>query len=415
MNLRELRAAALKAAQEVIDGAKVAKRDLTPEERATVEAKFAEVEDLDAKIKAAADSDALMGRLSSYGAPEGDGDRDKAEGAKSLGEHFVKSVGPEGLSRLKTVSGSTVAAPEWRLKANDDTQEVPASLAPWLTTYDRTIVRAFRRPVVSDILGSGTLGANSNAVTYLVEGSVEGAFATVAEGGAKPQLHMTDPTTRTDALKKIAGFIKFTDEMAEDAEFWVSEITQRGLYLLALAEENQLLNGAGTGSTVQGLLNRTGIQTEAAAADVSGADNADALFRAMTKVQTATGLTADGVIINPADYQALRLSKDDNGQYFGGGFFQGQYGNGGMEWQPPLWGLRTVVSAAVASGTAVVGAFNAATTVYRKGGVRVESTNSHASDFTSNLITTRIEERVALAVRIPSAVVKVTFDYDDPA
>ena len=66
------------------------------------------------------------------------------------------------------------------------------------------------------------------------------------------------------------------------------------------------------------------------------------------------------------------------------------------------------MSAAVPAGTALVGAFNAATTVYRKGGVRVESTNSHATDFTSNLITTRIEERIALAVRIPAAIVEVT-------
>jgi HK97 family phage major capsid protein len=315
---------------------------------------------------------------------------------------------------VKTVGGVTVSAPEWSpsAKAATDTQAVPAGLAPWLTTYDRTVVRAFRRPVVSDLLGQGTLGAGSNAVSYLVEGAVEGSLATVAEGGAKPQFHIADPTTRTDALKKIAGFLKFTDEMAEDADFWVSEINQRGLYLLALAEENQLLNGDGTGNNILGLLNRSGIQTETAA---DNTDNADAIYRALAKVQTATGLTADGIVINPVDYQALRLSKDGNGQYFGGGFFQGEYGNGGIEWQPPLWGVRTIVSAAVAAGTAAVAAFSTASTVYRKGGVRVESTNSHASDFTNNLITTRIEERVALANRIPAATVEVTLSNTPPA
>jgi len=414
VNLKQLRAAALKAAQDVIDGAKAAGRDLTAEEQTTVEAKFAEVDDFDTKIKAAGESDALMKRLGSYGAPEaGDSDRE-AGPAKSLGEHFVKTVGQEGLSRVKTVGGATVSAPEWspNAKAATDTQATPASLAPWLTTFDRTVVRAFRRPVISDLLGQGTLGPSSNAVSYLVEGAVEGSLATVAEGGAKPQFHLTDPTTRTDALKKIAGFLKFTDEMAEDADFWVSEINQRGLYLLALAEENQLLNGDGSGNNVLGLLNRSGIQTEAAA---NNTDNADAIYRALAKVQTATGLTADGIAINPIDYQALRLRKDGNGQYFGGGFFQGQYGNGDIEWQPPLWGISTIVTAAVAAGTVAVAAFNTASTVYRKGGVRVESTNSHASDFTNNLITTRIEERVALANRIPAATVKVTLSNTPPA
>ena len=89
--------------------------------------------------------------------------------------------------------------------------------------------------------------------------------------------------------------------------------------------------------------------------------------------------------------------------------------DGGVEWQPPVWGLRTIVSAAVPANTAVVGAFGAAATVYRKGGVRVESTNSHASDFTNNLITTRIEERIALAVRYPKAIVDVTLSDTAPA
>lgn len=411
MNLKQQREAALKAARDIAEKAKDEARDLTHEEQAQVEAKLAEADDLKGKIEAAEKSASLFDRVASLGVP-GENEDEGTEQPKSLGEHFVKAVGRDGLSRIKSTGGTVIAAPEWRAKAATDTQGVPASLAPWLTEYDRTIVRAFRRPVVSDLFGTGALGPNSNAVTYLVEGSVEGAFTTVAAGGAKPQFHITDPTTRTDALKKIAGFIKFTDEMVEDADFWVTEINQRGLYLLALAEENQLLNGDGAGNNVQGLLNRSGVQTVTAG---DNTDNADALFRAMTAVQTATGLNADAIVINPADYQDLRLGKDGNSQYYGGGYFAGQYGNGGVPEQPPLWGLRTVVSAAVPANTAIVGAFGVAATVYRKGGVRVESTNSHASDFTSNLITTRIEERVALAVRIPSAFVDVTLSDTAPA
>lgn len=404
MNLKQQREAALQAAREIAERVKSEGRGFTPEEQQQVDAHLAKADELNTQIKAADQADAIMAKLGSFGDPgEKSGDAD-AE-APTLGEHFVKHVGHEGLQRVKTHSGATVAAPEWRSKAYNDTQATPSSLAPWLTTYDRTIVRAFRRPVVSDLFGQGTLGANSNAVTYLVEGSVEGALTPVAEGGAKPQFHIGDPTQKSDALKKIAGFLKFTDEMVEDADFWVSEINQRGLYLLALVEEAQLLTGSGAGANIEGLLERSGVQTETAQ---DAEDNADALFRAMTKIQTATGLTADGVVINPADYQALRLAKDANKQYYGGGFFQGQYGSGGVEWQPPIWGLRTVVSAAVPAGTAVVGAFEAGATVYRKGGVRVESTNSHSTDFTSNLITTRIEERVALAVRYPAAFVEVT-------
>ena len=397
-----MRAAALKAAQELINGAKAAARDLTDDERSTVEAKFAEVEDLDAKIKAAEDSDALMARLGSFGAPEGSGDREVKDAARSLGEHFAKSIGPEGFARLKERGGFTVSAPEF--KANTDPQLVPGSLAPVLTQIDRTIVQGFRRPTVADVMSAGSI--SGNAVSYFVEGAFEGTIATVAENGQKPQIHVADPTAVTDSLKKIAAWWDTSDEMVEDVDFWVSEVNNRALYMLSLAEENQLLNGPGTGSTVLGLLGRSGVQTETQAVAPDSAQ--DAIFRAITKVQTATGLSADAILINPADYQALRLSKDANGQYFGGGCFSGEYGNGGIVRQPDLWGLQTIVTAAVAAKTVVVGALKVAATVYRKGVVRVESTNSDLGKFTKNVITTRIEERVALAVRVPAAVVKVT-------
>jgi HK97 family phage major capsid protein len=327
------------------------------------------------------------------------------ESPRSIGDHFVKHAGAR-LREIKGVTGASVAAPEF--KAATDTQVTTGSgLTPVLTQIDRTIIQGVRpRLTVADLLGSGTL--SGNAISYFVEGALEGAFTTVAEAAAKPQLHVADPTTVTDTLKKLAGFIKLSDEMIEDLDFLVSEINQRLLYELARTEEAQLLSGNGTGSNILGLLNRSGIQTEVRGSTAGGDNMADTLFRAMTKVSTGSGLDADGIIIHPTDYQTLRLSKDANGQYYGGGFFQGSYGNGVVMDYPPIWGLRTVVTPAITVGTALVGSFNQAATVYRKGGVRVESTNAHASDFTNNLVTVRAEERLALAVRRPTGLVKAT-------
>jgi len=404
MNLKAQRAAALKAAQDIIEKAKGESRDLTDAEQSAVEVKFAEIDELDKKIAAAEKSGELMAKLNGLGRNDADLDDPGAE-AKSLGEHFVKHAGKR-LIEVKGESGAAVAAPEF-VKAATDTQVTPSSLSPVLTQVDRTIVTGVRpRLVIADLLQSGSI--SGTAITYFVEGALEGAFTTVAEAGAKPQLHAADPTAVTDALKKIAGWIKLSDEMLEDSDFLVSEINGRLLYELAKFEEAQILDGAGSGSNLLGLMRRSGVQTELRGTVASGDSAADTLFRAITKVQTGAGLDADGIVLNPADYQALRLGKDENGQYYGGGYFAGQYGSGTLQDQPPVWGLRTVVTPAIAAGTALVGAFSQAATLYRKGGVRVESTNSHASDFTSNLVTVRVEERVALAVRRPAGFVKVT-------
>jgi len=56
----------------------------------------------------------------------------------------------------------------------------------------------------------------------------------------------------------------------------------------------------------------------------------------------------------------------------------------------------------------LIGADKAAATVYRKGGIRVETSNADGNDFTKNQFTILAEERLALAVRRPDAFVKLT-------
>ena len=76
---------------------------------------------------------------------------------------------------------------------------------------------------------------------------------------------------------------------------------------------------------------------------------------------------------------------------------------------PPLWGLNTIQSTAVPEGTALIGAGKTAATVYRKGGVRVETSNVDGEDFTHNRFTILAEERLTLAVRRPDAFAQIKF------
>lgn len=415
MNLKEKRAAKLADANAIVDGAKAAKAELTDEQNAAVAALIAEIAVLDESIAKANDAAAILSQLdgladeSAAAADEGaDGEpkRGKPGVAKSrsLGDHFVKAAGESLLQVRGRGQRFTLTAPEFKAAADTHSLTGWSAGVPYLTDFDKTIVQGYRpQLVVADLLGKGQI--SGNAISYLVEGAAEGDFTNVAEGAQKPQLHFVNPTAVVDALKKIAGWIKITDELIEDAPFLKTEIDGRLLYKLAAFEEAQLLNGSGVGQNQTGILNRAGIQTEVSA---NLEDNPDAVFRAMTKISTASGLNADGIVINPADYQKFRLSKDANGQYFGGGFFSGQYGQGGVLENPPLWGLRTVVTPAIAAGTVAVGAFGSAATLYRKGGVSVEATNSNEDDFTNNLVTIRAEERVALAVRQPLGFVKLT-------
>ncbi|SCX05952.1 phage major capsid protein [Mycolicibacterium fluoranthenivorans] len=412
MNPKERLAALIKDARGIAEKAKTENRDLTTDEQTDLDGKMAEITTLKEQIAAGEKSAATLAALDAMAAdapgdiPGGGGDQ---VGAKSLGEHFVKHA-HESLVAKKGLSNVTVGAPDFTgRKAAADNHVVGGWTegVPYLTDFDRTIVQAPRvRLTIDDLLAQGPI--SGNAISYLVESALEGGFATVAEGGAKPQMHFLNPTQKTDALKKIAGFITLTDEFLEDADFLKTEIDTRLLYELAYMQEQQLLNGNGTGQNLLGVLNRSGLQTEASAGPD---DNFDAVFRGMTKVETNGQLPVDGLVIHPNDYQRFRLTKDGNQQYYGGGPFAGQYANDGLVLQPPLWAQKTVVTPAIAEGTVAVGSWKLAATAYRKGGVRVEAATQHASNFTNNLVTIRAEVRRALAVRKPLGFCKVALDW----
>lgn len=407
--LKDQRVALVESARGIAQKAKDEGRDLTLEENQEISAKGAEITELDKQIAASENSKSILDQIGDAADAHRKSGSPSGAKARTLGEHAVKSFGTD-LAARRGSRFSIGSNEEFGAKAAGDVHQVTTTgdgiLRPEL---DTNIVHTYKeRPTIADWLGSGTL--SSTAIQYFVENdfdpSTGGNFGIVGENEKKPGITFPDYEAVTETLKKIAGWIKVSDEMSEDLSFLQSEINNRLLYQLLMFEEDQLLNGDGTGVNIRGLLNRTGVQTETAAND---ADLADAVFRARTKVALATGLQADGLVMHPLDYQKLRLAKDGNGQYFAGGPFTGQYGNGGVTQDPALWGLgNTIVTTAVPQGTAVVGAGKTAATVYRKGGIRVEASNVDGEDFTYNRFTILAEERLTLAVRRPSAFVKIT-------
>jgi HK97 family phage major capsid protein len=317
--------------------------------------------------------------------------------AKTLGDFVVKAVG-QHIKGLRGTRGSSVVAPEWLgTKANSDVQKNPEGALAWSTEFVPGLVTTRRRLQVADLFSQGT--TDTAAVSWLVEGSLEGDVSFKGEVEEKPQFHIGDPTVVTSPYKKICGFVQYSDEMLEDFAFLVSEINGRGVYQLQLAEEYGLLYGTGTGADIRGVFNTSGVQSVSKGTDTE----ADAIFKAISAIGRNTGYTADAVVLNPATYEKIRLAKDQAGQYYGGGMFSGPYGQEGLMLYPNLWGLTTVVTPSIKAENALVGAFKSAATLYRRGGVRVETTTSHADNFVKDVVTTRLEIRELLAVRQPMA------------
>lgn len=374
MNLTEKKAAMVVELEEL----KKAVEGGDPE---AVEALAQAVEDataIEAAIDEAAKADELLKSIS-VAAP-----KQMDESPKTLGAFASKNLKLDGMK-----NGEAQRAGSFGFKAATDVHvSTPVEIV------DNRVIDIQRDLKLRSLFGSETISGTS--LKYFVLGQTEGSPDVVAEAAEKPQFHIPYEAA-TASLEKIAGWYWESDELIEDNAFLASSIDNRGLFELDKAVEAYLSAK---------LLATSGIQTLAPAGSALSADD---LFIAMTNVKSATNYDADAIVINPVDYQALRLAKDGNEQYYGGGYFYGPYGNAGMTEQPGLWGLNTVVTTAVAQGTVLVGAFRAGASVITKAGegVGVEIVRGDHDDRIHNKVTVIVEERLGLAARIPAAFVKV--------
>lgn len=305
-----------------------------------------------------------------------------ADQPKTFGEFAAKNLDFTAIKSGASKSAST----GYGFKAATDVH-----MSAPVEVIDQSVRAIARATDIRDLFGSETISGSS--LKYFVHGITEGSPAEVAENGAKPQFHMVyNPVTKS--LEKIAGWYYETDELIEDNEFLRSSIDNRGLYALDMAVEAYLMTE---------LLATSGIQT------IASAPTADKIFEAIMDVKAASNFEADAIVINPADYQTLRLAKDGNTQYYGGGYFYGPYGNDEISRQPGLWGLRTVISNAVTAGTVIVGNFAQGAAVVTKAGEgsRIEVVTGDHDDRTHNRVTVIVEERLLLATREPAAFVKI--------
>jgi len=325
-----------------------------------------EIQNTEAAIAEAEKKANLLGMIGRKTAEEDDGDAP----ARNLGEHFVKNLKAANVGKRFDVN-----APAYKAA----------------TTFDRNVVTGARTPlVIRDLFGAEQISGST--LVYLVEGALQGAPAVTAEGAEKPQIHFADPTPKTVSLAKVACHIKESDEYINDFPFLASAINGRLLYELGLVEQGKL---------VTDLIGTSGIQTGTYASTGTATDIADAILQAAMDVQAQTGFPADAIAMNPADWYILRVGKDGDDRYYGGGYF-------GEQSVPNIWGIPVCVSSSITSGTVIVGAFKTCASVVTNGGVSVEAVNTNEDDFVKNLMTIRAEERLALAVRRPAGFKKLT-------
>lgn len=455
----ELKSAARRLGDEV--KGVLADTDLTAAEKGErLDRMQAESERIGAELKNLERARALMSGVGA--ADEQKPEAEQAQVARSLGEevltskayqnavdakradskfqfhHFIDGMKTQGASNMlgENATGTTPGAgigSNYFLAGNAGPSILPNFL-PGI------VDQRFFPLTLADLFAQGA--TDSPVISYLKETAWSNNSAATGEGATMP--YSTDSIARVqEQVGKVTNMLKITDEMLQDAAQYVSFLNNRLILGVQRQEEVQLAAGAGYPG-VNGLLARTSGFTVApgvAAGGVaisggltfpasgtagageigatvatitygreSGTPNtpatalqiADGLYGAITDIRFAGFCEPDAIVVNPFDWQTIRLGKDAQNQYLGGSFFGADYGNPQNAGES-LWGKKVVISPVIPQGYILVGSFQENGQIFRSKGITVEMTNSNGTDFEQGLVSVRGTTRLALAIYRPQA------------
>lgn len=245
-------------------------------------------------------------------------------------------------------------------------------------------------------------------------GSTEYVRELVFTNNAGPQGGTTSPDNATEGETKPASDLSFelvtspvitvahtftvSRQALDDSEALRQHIETRGLYGLAIKEEDNLLNGTGLQGTLSGLVAN-------AAAFTGGVTNqtaADTLRKAIAQTAVAEGV-ATGVVLNPMDAATLDMVKDTTGQYLAVVLY-----NNGM---PFIWRVAIIETNSMPQGQFLVGDFALAATIRDRQQAFMTIGFEHSDYMARNLALVLLEQRIGLEVHRPNAMVHGSLNY----
>lgn len=255
-----------------------------------------------------------------------------------------------------------------------------------------------RTMTMRDLITPGN--TSSNAIQYVKETGFTNNAATVSEtaGNAKPQSEIKFDLV-TAAVTTIAHWVLATKQILDDVPQLQSYIDGRLRYGLAYVEDNQILNGSGTGTDLNGIYT----QATASAAPITipaPVTKIDIIRLAMLQAFLAE-LPPTGVVMHPTDWATIELVKDTTGRHIVGNPQDGA--------TPRLWRLPVVETPAMTVDKYLVGAFKLGAQLFDREEANVELSTEDSDNFRKNLVTIRAEERLAMAVYRPEAFIKGDF------
>jgi HK97 family phage major capsid protein len=268
---------------------------------------------------------------------------------------------------------------------------IPPSRVPGI------IVDAERAQHVRDFISQAT--TDSDRIYYVRESAFEDNTNTRGEASTKPQSDF-ELTQEEAPVRKIANFVRMSTEMLNDTPGMVAYLTSRLPKKLRLKEDQQILYGNGTAPNLEGITVLASAYIDTLAdTDVN---RFDVLVSAISQIRQDEYL-ANAIMINPADWYSMLLTKDGEGGYV----FPESARFGGVA--PRIAGVPIIANTAITSGDFLVGDFALGVQLFDRLQSNIRFFEQDQDNAIKNMVTVVAEERLALPVYRPTAFVYGNF------
>jgi HK97 family phage major capsid protein len=358
-----------------------------------LEARRASTESLNAIRALTEKAEAIGVRLDKIEARADRGDIDAAV-RKSLGEQFVES--PDWKSSIQlTMKAKARMETKAIVNATGQNQPLVADMrVPGIVTTPNRRLRMRQLIPVGQTSSNLVQFGKENVFTNNAGPQAGGSPTVAGENITKPESNITF-TLDNAPVVTLAHFILASRQVLEDAPMLASYINGRLQYGLALEEDDELLNGDGTVGTIKGLMASATAYNRA-----QTGTKIDWLRRAITQLQLSE-YDPEFIVLNPVDWEAIELTKATDNQYI--------VANPVSMMGPTLWGLPVVATNTMGSSQFLVANGSMAAQIWDRQSAAIEVSREDSDNFRKNMVTILAEERLALTVYRPTALIKGVF------
>jgi len=223
--------------------------------------------------------------------------------------------------------------------------------------------------------------------------------ATTGTDGRKPESALVYANV-TAYVRTVAGWLPVTNRLLNDSRAMPGIVNTQLLGDLEQKVELGVLSGDGTGENLRGLIGAPNVQTFARGA----LNEVDAIFHARTLVRTGSQLAPTAVVMHPADYEQVRLLRENAASATLGQYLMGPPNNLGI---PTAFGLPVIESQNIPVNTVIVGNFTQGCAIFdrEQASIRVGLINDQ---LIRNQQTILAEERLTFVIWRPPAFCTIT-------